>query len=858
MLNTSTWTAKITDPHPWYQRYGPLLLATIGLGYPVARIVLPGTAQPAVLIPLLLLFAWFAWQTMRPRALLRSPLGWPLLGCVIALLLSSMFGVAPWPEVAANLFDWAEGGVICFLVGYCLAAGWRPQVFGLAMLLASSLFLVVGTVDLLSWWAQWAQLWQPGMARLPTGSRIGFGGTHPNQAALLINLGVPLAIAAWWQARAAWQHALWAIWLLLATVMLYYTSSRGGWLAMVAISGTMVLPLLWSAWRRRRWRRFWSVGLLSALYGTLFLVLFVVNLQEIQAQRGRVPAQQPAIAPTAVAPTIAPTAVPTAVVPEASQPAESAQDSELAETTRTLTSSAGRDTFWQRALEFFAERPLLGVGPAGYVTRYSEVEPYSRVFVAPHAHNIYLQVLSESGLLGVGMLLVLGGVTLWIWWRGWQAVPPLLPGEPPASADAPVGDRALLLACGAAGVGLAVHGLVEVPVINTMMLYMALVTAALAAGSGWQVAARPAASSAHSTATPRRGLLAVHPLHTVLVLAALLAWGSGFLIVWLRSANEDLQTAARAALQQGDAAEALVLYDDSLERYPWDRDAYPERATVLAWLALDNPDLLPDAIDAQATAARINPAHRRFVPINQAALLMQMGDTDQAETLLREAIDADVTRWPVPRVLLAHLLEQTGRTDAAVPYWQQALDREPAAREYAACLHSTVCSTLPIDDNEYLAVVTARHLAQQPDAAALSEIERLASAWRSVDIWAIGARAAQQADAPDAAQRFLQGALDEAQNVAKEPTEQLAIALLYDALAREDEAALRGLIATWLDLPEPHLVPQVTYLLVTPTDAELARTLLTAADYLEDPVFMQQARIRLAMIQAALPETAAR
>lgn len=857
MLNTSTWTAKITNPHPWYQRVGPLVLASIGLGYPVVRTVLPGAAQPVVLIPLLLLLAWFVWQMLRPRRLLRSPLGWPLLGCALALLVSSLAGVAPWPGVAASLFDWAEGGVICFLVAYCLAAGWRPQMFGLAMLLAASLFLLVSTIELMAWWVQWVQLWQPGMAWLPTGTRLNFGDTHPNQAALLINLGIPLVIAAWWQARAVWQHALWAIWLLLATVMLYYTSSRGGWLAMVAISTTMVLPLLWSAWRRRRWRRFWSVGLLSGVYATVFLVLFVVNLQEIQAQRGRVPAQQPAIAPTAV-----PTTVPTAVVPEETEPAEPARDTGLAETARTLTSSAGRDTFWQRALEFFAERPLLGVGPAGYVTRYSEVEPYSRVFVAPHAHNIYLQVLSEGGLLGVGALLVLGGVALRVWWRGWLAVPPLLPETQPAPPDAPAGDRTLLLACAAAGVGLAAHGLVEVPVINTTMMYMALLTVALAPGGGWRLLERPAPASASAPPPNQRAawwrrLIGVHPLHIALVLAALLAWSSGFLIVWLRSANEELQATARAALQQGDAAEALVLFDESLDRYPWDRDAYPERAMVLAWLALDDPDLLPDAVAAQATAAQANPAHLRFVPVNQAALLMQMGDLEQAEALLREAIEADVTRWPVPRVLLAHLLEQTGRTDAAVPYWRQALDREPAVRERAACLRSTVCPTLPIDDSEYLAVVTARQLAQQPDAAALAEIERLASAWRSVDIWAIGAQAAQRADAPEAAQRFLQGALDEAQNVAKEPTEQLAIALLRDALAREDEADLRVLISAWLDLPDSNLVPQVTRLLITPTDAELARALLAAATYLDDPVLIQQAHIRLAMAQAALPETAA-
>jgi hypothetical protein len=270
MLKTPTVPAATLEQSPRLRQYGQLALATLALGYPVARIVLPGAVQPAIFIPLLLLLVWYAWQFTRVRTLLRSPLGVPLLLCAGLLVLSSLLGIAPPPEIAANLFDWLEGAVILFLVVYLLAAGWRPQVFALALLLASSLFLLVHVAGILGWWLQWAQFWQPGMGLFPVGARLDFGSTHPNQAALLINMGMPLAIAALWYAQVFWKRVLWAGWLLAATVALFYTSSRGGWLGMTAASATMVLPLLWSAWRTRHWRRLGTVILLGGGYGVLF------------------------------------------------------------------------------------------------------------------------------------------------------------------------------------------------------------------------------------------------------------------------------------------------------------------------------------------------------------------------------------------------------------------------------------------------------------------------------------------------------------------------------------------------------------------------------------------------------------
>jgi putative inorganic carbon (hco3(-)) transporter len=53
--------------------------------------------------------------------------------------------------------------------------------------------------------------------------------------------------------------------------------------------------------------------------------------------------------------------------------------------------SASRITFWEIGLDIFAHNPILGVGPNNFV----DVNPLHRA-----AHSMYIQVLSETGLVG--------------------------------------------------------------------------------------------------------------------------------------------------------------------------------------------------------------------------------------------------------------------------------------------------------------------------------------------------------------------------------------------------------------------------------------------------------------------------
>lgn len=64
--------------------------------------------------------------------------------------------------------------------------------------------------------------------------------------------------------------------------------------------------------------------------------------------------------------------------------------------------------YWRAAIEAFLSSPIVGIGPAScyqWIT--------SRCELAPHAHNIFLTILAEMGLLGLAAL----GLLLWQIWR---------------------------------------------------------------------------------------------------------------------------------------------------------------------------------------------------------------------------------------------------------------------------------------------------------------------------------------------------------------------------------------------------------------------------------------------------------
>ncbi|GJG87937.1 ligase [Gemmatimonadetes bacterium T265] len=94
----------------------------------------------------------------------------------------------------------------------------------------------------------------------------------------------------------------------------------------------------------------------------------------------------------------------------------------------TFQTDAGRWIIWQRGLGYFAHRPLIGVGPAGYGLREGEYfASHGRTGAWLTAHNTYIQVLVELGIFGA---IALAGM-IWVAVRNalplWRRPPPNAP-----------------------------------------------------------------------------------------------------------------------------------------------------------------------------------------------------------------------------------------------------------------------------------------------------------------------------------------------------------------------------------------------------------------------------------------------
>jgi O-antigen ligase len=78
-----------------------------------------------------------------------------------------------------------------------------------------------------------------------------------------------------------------------------------------------------------------------------------------------------------------------------------------------------RMAHWQAAAEMFVDHPVLGVGIGNYAAVYAAYALPRWSDPLGHAHNYYLNVAAETGLLGLAAYLV-----LWVaaFWQGWRAV----------------------------------------------------------------------------------------------------------------------------------------------------------------------------------------------------------------------------------------------------------------------------------------------------------------------------------------------------------------------------------------------------------------------------------------------------
>jgi tetratricopeptide (TPR) repeat protein/O-antigen ligase len=399
----------------------------LSLGY---ALLLGGTFNGLVLFRLNLINAifvaavgglWLGWRLWRRRPLPRTPLDYPLLALLAAYFLATAFSIDPRRSIRFTL-QMVLYALIFYLLVDLLRSGWPAELFVKTLFVLSGFILFFGIYELVGWCSDWLSIAGRMSPIPPIFPRIrGFLG-HSNFVAAFLNLLLPLAIV---RGTRQGVRILPGLWALIALVLIFFTSSRGGWLGTAAALGS--LGLLWfldhlalagRAWGWLRRHPWWLAALMVAL---LLLALALGALLVRQAQH----------------------------------PSHGGGYS-------------SRQWIWSAAWQAFRDDPLTGGGPFTFGSMMTRLYSIPPLMLLAHAHNYVFNTAAETGLPGLVALLWLMVSLVCASLRRWRAVPH--------------GQRLALSGLVAALVGCAVHSLFETPqTMPTICIVIALELALLVA-----------------------------------------------------------------------------------------------------------------------------------------------------------------------------------------------------------------------------------------------------------------------------------------------------------------------------------------------------------------------------------------
>ena len=125
-----------------------------------------------------------------------------------------------------------------------------------------------------------------------------------------------------------------------------------------------------------------------------------------------------------------------------------------------------RISIWQAALAMIRRFPLTGVGPFDFARIYPLVRVPGGDEQAFHAHDVFLTIFAETGVIGLAAM-------LWAWWRFAAVLRERLAAVPH--------NRALVLAIAAGLAGTWVQGLIDTVSVVIFGLWLPVMALALAA-----------------------------------------------------------------------------------------------------------------------------------------------------------------------------------------------------------------------------------------------------------------------------------------------------------------------------------------------------------------------------------------
>lgn len=339
--------------------------------------------------------------------------------------------------------------------------------------------------------------------------------------------------------------------------------SRGGWLATLAVGGTLATFWLYR-WSARSTK--YPPKLVMPVASAGFLVGLILLLVAASVVRG----------------------------------------------TNVIDQDKGRLDMWNSAIEMTVDRPLTGFGVRefGAVSREYR-DPSIDDNQLATAHNVLLNVSSETGIPGLLILLWLTAAYLQAWRKEWQSADPAR--------------RIRLEGILAAMIGMAVNNMVDAFILTTSVLPILILAAYTFAGKYSPENPAPVQAPTTITRYLRPVALGVVILYAVWFVPINMA-NTEFFRSNIAIQKDDLDTALERAENARDLDPALGLYDFQV-------------AYVLGLLAEDQPEqYLDEAILAYEEALAEYPTFD-IAQANLAALYWQKGNLPKAADHLQLAID---------------------------------------------------------------------------------------------------------------------------------------------------------------------------------------------------------------------------
>jgi O-antigen ligase len=337
---------------------------------------------PAEILILLVSAGWLMQMTAKREIKWRwPPLSLPLTAFLGVLLLSSL-NAGSLQHSAKEMLKWVEVLVLYVFVANEFDRRWMRVL--LAVLLATGALAALQGI--------YQFLFQVGPEGFVLFGRFmrAFGTfEQPNPYGGYLGLTLPLAVG-----------------IVLGGILPLAGRVRTRWLVGAAVAGILMLAALIMSWSRGAWLGFAAglaamVAAVAARSGRAAVVaLVLVVLVGYVALAGGL-------------------GLPPALAQRFSDflPYVSLTDVRGVEVTDANFPVLERMAHWQSALGMWTDHPWLGVGAGNYEVMYASYALPLWPLALGHAHNYYLNIGAEAGLLGLAVYLVLWGAAALAVWR---------------------------------------------------------------------------------------------------------------------------------------------------------------------------------------------------------------------------------------------------------------------------------------------------------------------------------------------------------------------------------------------------------------------------------------------------------